>query len=114
MLDTLEDFAPGAKFHGRLETAFDALGPLSYRPIAPKLHDITVKKRHEEFHLRFKLWEIMHGSSRSVRRLIITHAGVPTRFRRRGIFTRTLDRLVAKVRPDEVEIEAVMGEEIMA
>jgi hypothetical protein len=126
--NTLEAFAPGVTPHERFNEAFVALGPLAYRKYATS-HELTVKNRREAFHARFKLWlatetvdgfsimQIMQrvpGSIRDVRRLIITHAGVPTRFRRKGVFTHVMQRLVERLHPEQIEIEAVTSDEMRA
>ena len=82
---------------------FHPYGPQWQRGV-PDRHELAIRNDHEEIYLVFKLWLAPQSVPwcASARRLIVTHAGVPHPFRRRGILSSTMDALIEIFGPDEV------------
>ena len=94
---------------------FHPLGP-EWQRSAPTRHELAVRNDVEEVYMVFKLWLAPQNVPwrAPARRLIVTHAGVPLPFRRRGILSSTMDKLVEIFAPDEVEIDSVLSDHMRA
>ena len=94
---------------------FHPSGP-QWQRSAPTMHELAVRNDAEEIYMVFKLWLAPQNVPwcASARRLIVTHAGVPLPFRRRGILSSTMDKLIEIFSPDEVEIDSVLSDHMRA
>ena len=83
---------------------------------APTRRELAVRNDAVEVYMAFKLFLAPETAAwlPPARRLIITHAGVPVPFRRRGILSSTMDQLIEIFAPDEVEIDSVLSDHMRA
>ena len=113
----LEDFmlTPSNPIHSSIQDACRHLASsvgLQWEQ-KPKAHELAVRNVTTEIYVVFKLllappshpWD-----SAYTRRLVVTHAGVPPPFRRRGILSRTMDELAESLQPDEIEIDRILSD----
>ena len=91
--------------HATVQACLEEKGELRYADIAPEKHTIVID---QDVLVGFKLFRKYDESGTRHDTLIITHAAVVKRLRRRGIFTSVVDELVSLLEPRFVVIEAVL------
>jgi ribosomal protein S18 acetylase RimI-like enzyme len=91
--------------HANVQDCLEEKEELRYADIAPEKHTIVI---NQHVLVGFKMFRKYHESGTRHDTLIITHAAVVKRLRRRGIFTSVVDELVRLLQPRFVVIEAVL------